>query len=81
MMSLPVWLPGPMFLLGSLSLVPCSFQGVFPDRRPPGQRPPRQRPPLYGKEQAVRILLEYILVQGAVSTKHSIFPKMLVGNK
>ena len=29
MMSLPVWLPGPMFLLGwSLSLVPCSFQGV-----------------------------------------------------
>ena len=29
MMSLPVWLTGPMFLLGrgSLSLVPCSFQG------------------------------------------------------
>ena len=27
MMSLPVWLPGAMFLLGSLSLVPCSFQG------------------------------------------------------
>ena len=28
-MSLPVWLPGPMFLLGggSLSLVPCSFKG------------------------------------------------------
>ena len=25
----PVWLPGPMFLLsGSLSLVPCSFQVV-----------------------------------------------------
>ena len=29
MMSLSVWLPGPIFLLGmSLSLVPCSFQGV-----------------------------------------------------
>ena len=29
MMSLPVWLPGLMFLLeGSLSLVPCSFGGV-----------------------------------------------------
>ena len=29
MLSLPVWLTGPMFLLGreSLSLVPCSFQG------------------------------------------------------
>ena len=27
MISLPVWMPGPMFLLGeSLSLVPCSFQ-------------------------------------------------------
>ena len=31
-----------------------------PDRDPPGQRPPGQRP-LYGKEQAVRILLECIL--------------------
>ena len=29
---------------------------------PPRQRPPRQRPPLYGKEQAVRILLECMLV-------------------
>ena len=28
MMSLPVWLPGPMFLLGgSMSLASCSFQG------------------------------------------------------
>ena len=28
MISLPVWLPGPIFLLErSLSLVPCSFQG------------------------------------------------------
>ena len=28
-MSLPLWLSGPMFLLGgSLSLVPCSFQWV-----------------------------------------------------
>ena len=33
-------------------------------QRPPGQRPPGQRPlpPLYGKERAVRILLECILV-------------------
>ena len=32
MMSFPVWLLGPMFLLRqSLSLVPCSFQvGLFP---------------------------------------------------
>ena len=28
MMSLLVWPPGPMLLLGSLSLVPGSFQGV-----------------------------------------------------
>ena len=27
MMSLPVWLPGPMFLPGGLSLVPCSSGG------------------------------------------------------
>ena len=27
MMSLPVWLPGPMFHLGGLCLVPCAFQG------------------------------------------------------
>ena len=48
MMSLPVWLPGPMFLLGdSLYLVPCSFQeGVsvsnpmlIPET-PTGQRSP-----------------------------------------
>ena len=27
MMSLPVWLPGPCSFCGSLSLVPCSFEG------------------------------------------------------
>ena len=27
MMSLPVWLPGPMFFLEGLSLVPCTFWG------------------------------------------------------
>ena len=71
LMSLHVWLPGPVFLRGdlclwshvlskgSLSLVPCSFQGVsvcgpvFPlggsldresvNRGPPGRRPPEQR--------------------------------------
>ena len=32
------------------------------DRDSPGQRPPVQRPHLYGKERAVRILLECILV-------------------
>ena len=77
MMSLPVWLPGPMFLWGSLSLVPCSFQvGVsvsgptfLPGHRPPhpldrdpGQRPLLTQTPLYGKEWAVCILLECILV-------------------
>ena len=67
MMSLPVWLPGPMFLLeglclwshvpsgGSLSLVPCSFWGVSVLRPP-------DRDPTYGEERAVRILLECFLV-------------------
>ena len=33
MMSLPVWLPGPMFLPGgSLSLVPCSFGSLCPEQ-------------------------------------------------
>ena len=98
MISLPVWMPGPMFFLGgSLSLVPCSFKGdicLWSDipfegvsvQRPPGQRPPWTETPLdrdplgqrplrteippwtdtpwtetptrYGKQRAVRILLE-----------------------
>ena len=68
MISLPVWLSGPMFLLGeSPSLVPCSF---YNDRDPldraPGKRPPLDRDPprdpLDSKEQAVCILLECIFV-------------------
>ena len=73
-----------MFLLGrSLSLVPCSFQGVFvsgpmflpgglclgwisltetPLDRTPHPPPSGQRHPLYGKERAVRVLLDCILV-------------------
>ena len=69
MMSLPAWLPGPMFLLvRSLSLVPCSFwgslsrgvsiQGVSLSSGSLCQRPP----PQYGEEWAVRILLEYFPV-------------------
>ena len=50
-MPLPVWLPGPMFLLS----------GRAPGQTPPGQRP---SPPHThtGKEWSVRILLECILV-------------------
>ena len=52
MMSLPVWLPGPMFLRGGgfLSLVPCSFQGVsvsgpmFLDRDSPDRNPRTETP-------------------------------------
>ena len=52
MMSLPVWLTGPMFLRGSLSLVPCSFQGVGVSVQGVSVREGR----------AVRILLECIFV-------------------
>ena len=66
-MSLPVWLPSPMFLLGeSLSrgggLCPeeCLSRGGLcpgglPDR-------PSDRDPPYGQERAVRILLECFLM-------------------
>ena len=49
---------------GSLSLVPCSFwEGGLSHRDPPGQRPlPLDRGPPHGKERAVRILLECVLV-------------------
>ena len=56
MMSLPVWLPGPMFLLEGLCLwchVPP--RGVF-------VLCPPDRDPTYGEERAVRILLECFLV-------------------
>ena len=45
MMSLPVWLPGSMFLPGSVSLVPCSFRRGLPDRDPLDRDPPGQRSP------------------------------------
>ena len=81
-MSLPVWLPGPMFLLqvfvsGPMFLPGVSVQGVsvqgglYPCGLCPGcpgserevfaRETLRKRPP-YGKERAVRILLECILV-------------------
>ena len=52
MMSLPVWLSNPMFLLGGLwSHVPS--RGVSVSGLP--DRPPPDRTPLYSKERAVRI--------------------------
>ena len=71
--SLPVWLPGPMFLLGgSLSLVQCSFggEGFCPRRvfvqgrgRYPGGGVSVGRPPHSKSEkQMVRILLGCFLV-------------------
>ena len=66
MMSLPVWLPGPMFLLGegSVFLVRrisvqgrLCWGGLFMQRSP------------YGKERAVHILRECILVLGKISEK------------
>ena len=50
MMSLPVWLPGPMFLPGG------SLSGGVSLQRPP------DKDPLYGKERTGRILLECVLV-------------------
>ena len=75
MMSFPVWLPGPMFLLGgSMSLVPCSFQEGSVSRGQSLSRgvlcgevsvwegvSVRETPP-YGEERAVRILLECFLL-------------------
>ena len=81
MMSLPVYLPDPMFLPGgSLSLSefgPCpggslstrslsrglcpGFFSVQGSRESLSRRPPGTETPRYGKERAVRILLEYIL--------------------
>ena len=50
----------------SLSLVPCSFWGSLskgvPRQRRPWTETPRTEAPWYGKERAVRILLECILV-------------------
>ena len=70
-MSLPVWLTGPMFLPGgSLSLVPCSFQmggGLCPGGLHPGGSLSGRPPPPYGDERVVRILLESFLVMKMVS--------------
>ena len=72
MMPLPVWLPGPMFLLGGFSLwsdVPtggfCLWfhvpsRGVFLTEILPETS--WTETPVYGKERAVRILLECILL-------------------
>ena len=71
MMSLPVWLTGPMFLPGGyLSLAPCSFQvggGLCPGGLHPGGSLSGRPPPLYGDERVVRILLESFLVMKMVS--------------
>ena len=62
MMSLSAWLPGSMFLLGrSLSLVPCSFHGVFVRGTSVGGVSVG-RPPKESKKRVVRILLESFLV-------------------
>ena len=63
MMSLPIWLPGPMFLLVGVSVNGSMFlpRGLCPGGSLSG-RPPGQRLPLYSKERAVRILLECFLV-------------------
>ena len=58
MMSLPVWLPGPMFLRGISG--PMFLPGGLPDTRPPWTEPPPPPPPC-GKEWTVRIILECIL--------------------
>ena len=58
--GLSVWcdfLTAPMFLLGGLCLVKCSFWGVSVWETPPGWVPH------YGDEQAVHILLECLFVQ------------------
>ena len=58
MMSLPVWLLGSMFILGGgVSVSGPMFLGRGSPNRPSGHRPP-----LYGKERAVRILLQCFLV-------------------
>ena len=67
MMSLPVWLPGAMFLPGGLwsnvsikgSLGVLCLGGVVREKPPP----PEDRDPPYGEERAVHILLECILVE------------------
>ena len=65
MMSLPLWLTGPMFLQGgSLSLVPCSFQvggGLCPGGSLSKGGSLSVRPP------PIRILLESFLVMKMVS--------------
>ena len=78
MMSLPVWLPGPMFLPGDLCLW---FHGLSIrdplGQRSPGQISPAQRPPCTVKSgRYTHILLECILV-ALISSVHKKFLKML----
>ena len=58
MMSLPVWLPGPMFLSRGVSIQGVSVRGVFVQEGSLSRETLCQ----YSKERAVRILLECILV-------------------
>ena len=63
-MSLPVWLPGPMFLLGvsvsgPMFLLGVSVWDVTVQRTP---EDPRNRDPTFGKERALRTLLQCGLV-------------------
>ena len=62
MMSLPVWLIGPMFHLGGCLCPGVSIQegGLCSGGLCQGDRPDSD--PTYGDERAVRILLEYFLV-------------------
>ena len=74
-MSLPVWLPGPMFLLGVYVSGPMFFRGISVQWDVSvcgvsvwegGREDPLDRNPLpYSEERAVCILLECILVCGA----------------
>ena len=77
MMSLPVWLTGPMLRGEGLSLALCSFQGVsasspmfLPGGGLPNLNLPEQRhlsTPLYVKERVVRMVLECIIVSNIFS--------------
>ena len=67
MMSLSIWLPGPMLLLGkggSLCLVPCSFLGggVSVQGGLCQGDPHQTETPPFSEERVVRILLECFLL-------------------
>ena len=62
MMSLPVWLPSPMCLLGGGSRVPCSLQGGLCPGVSVKEGSLSRETPQCSKERAVCILLECVLV-------------------